>query len=354
MPEKNVSGDQKMQRVKKIKPLNPQAMASAQELQDSLVKPAGSLGELERISVQFAGITGSPKNSVTKKVICLFGSDHGIFNEGVCSSPQYFTRHLMQVYAESRNGGINVLARQANAELRLYDLGVNGLGEHENIITRKFLPNGTANFLHGRAMSVEVAEKVISFGIDLVRDMKSEGVGLIGTGEVGMANTSPASACIMAALNSRDDALIGRGAGLDDDSFSRKKKVILSALDFHADNLTDPVNILSCVGGLDIAAMTGVFLGGAIYRVPVLVDGVISIAGALLAYLIEPLTRDFIFASHESAEPAYSRAADFMGIKPCLKLSMRLGEGTGCAIMMQIIDDALAIINDMGSIASLM
>ena len=344
-----------MNRINTITPLNSQAMKEAQELQASLAKPAGSLGELERITIQLAGITGTPRNSITRKVICLFGSDHGIFDEGVCSSPQDFTRSLMELYADTRNGAINVLARQAGAQLRLYDLGVKGLAEHKNIITKKFLPDGTANFLHGRAMSVEIVEKVISFGIDLVRNMKSEGVGLVGTGEVGMANTSPASACIMAALGkSRDDSLIGRGAGLDDASFSRKKKVILDALNFHEANLNNPVNSLSCVGGLDIAAMTGVFLGGAIYRVPVLADGVISIAGALMAYLIEPLTRDFILASHESAEPAYSHAANFMNLKPCLKLSMRLGEGTGCAIMMQIIDDALAIINEMGSIASLM
>ena len=346
-----------MKRINTITPLNSQAMKEAQELQASLAKPAGSLGELERITIQLAGITGTPRNSITRKVICLFGSDHGIFDEGVCSSPQDFTRSLMELYADTQNGAINVLARQADAQLRLYDLGVKGLAEHNNIITKKFLPEGTANFLHGRAMPVETVRKVISFGIDLVRNMKSEGVGLVGTGEVGMANTSPASACIMAALGkSRDDSLIGRGAGLDDASFSRKKKVILDALNFHEADLSDhdPANILSCVGGLDIAAMTGVFLGGAVYRVPVLADGVISIAGALMAYLIEPLTRDFIFASHKSAEPAYSQAADFMNLKPCLKLSMRLGEGTGCAIMMQIIDDALAIINEMGTIASLM
>ncbi|MBQ3347211.1 MAG: nicotinate-nucleotide--dimethylbenzimidazole phosphoribosyltransferase [Synergistaceae bacterium] len=337
-----------MKRISQIAPLNSQAMREAQEIQSTLVKPAGSLGELERLTVQLAGITGNPRNTVPRKVICLFGSDHGIYDEGVCSSPQDFTRKLMEVYASSQNGGINVLARQAGAELRVYDLGVKGLGEHENIITRKFLPNGTADFLHARAMSPETVRAVISFGIDLVRDMKAEGVGLIGTGEVGMGNTSPACACIMAGLKSRDDSLVGRGAGLSDEAFLRKKNVILSALEFHSPNLTDSVNILSCVGGLDIAAMTGVFLGGAIYRIPVLVDGVISVAGALMAYMIEPLTLGYMIASHESAEPAYARAAEAMNLSAPLKLGMRLGEGTGCAIMMQIIDDALAIINTMG------
>ena len=232
----------------------------------------------------------------------------------------------MEVYAGSQNGGINVLARQAGAELRVYDLGVKNLGEHENIITRKFLHNGTTNFLYARAMTTETVIAVISFGIDLVRDMKPEGVGLIGTGEVGMGNTSPACACIMAGLKSRDASLVGRGAGLSDEAFSRKKNVILSALEFHSKSLTDPVNILSCVGGLDIAAMTGVFLGGAIYRVPVLVDGVISVAGALMAYMIEPLTLGYMIASHESAEPAYVRAAEAMNLSAPLKLGMRLAQ----------------------------
>ena len=324
-------------------------MNEARNIQNSLIKPAGSLGELERITVQIAGITGQPRNFISRKAICLFGSDHNIYEEGVCSSPQDFTRRLMEVYSGSRNGGINVLARQAGAELRLYDLGVKGLTHNDNIITRKFMPNGTDNFLHGRAMSHNMAEDVIAFGIDVVRDLKAEGFGVIGTGEAGMGNTSPACACIMAALKSRDDALVGRGAGLDDEAYSRKKRVILEALALHSEHLTDPVNILSCVGGLDIAAMTGVFLGGAIYHVPVIIDGVISIAGALMAYQLEPLCREYMLASHESAEPAYNHAAEYMKIRPCLRMGMRLGEGTGCALMMQIIDDALAIINTMGT-----
>ena len=335
--------------LKQITPLNIQAMKAAHALQDRLIKPSGSLGELERISIRIAGITGKIKNTLTRKIICLFGSDHGIYDEGVCSSPQEFTRKLMEVYAENQNGGINILSRQAGAELRLYDLGVKGLSEHENIITKKFMPNGTNNFLHGRSMSRELAEEVIMYGISIVRDAKREGVSIIGTGEVGMSNTTPACACIMAALNTRDDSLIGRGAGLTDEMHEHKKQVILEALNFHSHNLTDPLSIISCVGGLDIAAMTGIFAGGAIYHVPVIIDGVISIAAALLAYQLEPLTREYMFASHESLEPAYNYASKFMGLMPSLHLDMRLGEGTGCAILMHVIDDALAVINDMGT-----
>ena len=336
-----------------ITPPDSQAMTEAQRLLDGKVKPPGSLGTLESIAVRLAGITGSSRNTLSRKVLCLFGSDHGVYSEGVCSSPQDFTRRLMLVYADSRDGGINILARQAGAELRLYDLGVKGLEPHRNIITHRFMDSGTHNLRRERAMSRELAESVIVWGAELVREMKSEGVDLIGTGEAGMGNTTPACACIMAATGSRSPGLVGRGAGLDDEAYSRKQRVILDALSLHEDSLTDPVNILSCVGGLEIAAMTGVFLGGAAYHVPVIIDGVISIAGALLAYKLEPLAREYMFASHESPEPAYTHAAEFMKLSPSLRLGMRLGEGTGCAVFMQIIDDALAIINGMGDFSSL-
>lgn len=334
--------------LKLITPLNSEAMKEAEELQGNLIKPLGSLGELEKISIKIAGITGRSKNQIHKKVICLFGSDHGIYEEGVCSSPQNFTAKLMKVYAENQNAGINILSKQANSELKIYDLGVKNLEHHKNIITKKFLPDGTNNFLHGRAMDYDTAKKVIEFGISTVKTLKDEGFNLIGTGEVGMSNTTPACACIMAGLKSMDENLIGRGAGLNDESFARKKNVILEALKLHEKNFTDPVNIISCVGGLDIAAMTGIFIGGAVYKVPIIIDGVISISAALMAFLIESLVSEYFFASHESLEPAYNRAAEFMNLTPPLKLSMRLGEGTGCAIFMQIIDDSLAIINNMG------
>ena len=337
-----------------IKSLDSHAMNKARELHAKFVKPLGSLGELENIAIKIAGITGQAKNFISRKAIYLFGADNGIYNEGVCSSPQDFTRRLMQVYAVNQNAAINILARQADSELRLYDLGVKNLAPHENICTHKFMEDGTENFLHSRAMTYETAKKVIEFAINLVSEAKSEGINLIGTGEVGMANTTSAAACIMAALNSRDISLIGRGAGLDDEKFSRKKNVILEALAFHEKNFSDPINIISCVGGLDIAAMTGIFIGGALYRVPVIIDGVISIAAALLACKLNNLCRDYMFASHESLEPAYNYAAKFLNLTPALKLSMRLGEGTGCAIFMQIISDSLAIINNMGMLEDLL
>ena len=339
--------------LKLIKPLNVEAIKEAEELQKNFIKPLGSLGELEKIAIKLAGITGRSKNKINKKIIFLFGSDHGIYEEGVCSSPQDFTAKLMRIYAKNKNAAINILSREANSELKIYDLGVKNLEPDKNIITKKFMENGTKNFLHGRAMDYEIAKNVIEFGISIVKNAKDNGIDLIGTGEVGMSNTTPACACIMAATNSRDKNLIGRGAGLNDEQLETKKNVILKALEIHEKNFTDPVNIISCVGGLDIAAMTGIFIGGAAYKIPVIIDGVISISAALMAYLLEPVVSEYFFASHKSLEPAYDFAANFMGLTAPLRLSMRLGEGTGCAILMQIIDDALAIMNNMGSFEQL-
>jgi len=332
-----------------IKPLDSQAMSEARERQDELLKPAGSLGTLEEISIQIAGITGQVKNKISKKIHFLFGSDHGIFDEGVSASPQYFTEILMKVYADG-GGAINVLCENAGVELKIFDLGVKNLSYYENIdSSHKFMHEGTKNFLHERSMSLETTEKVINFGIDLVREYKNKNFNIIGAGEVGMANTTPAAACIMAALGNFNENLIGRGAGLTDEALNNKKKVIISALNFHELNKknNDALEILSCVGGLDIAAMTGIFLGGALYRVPVVVDGVISIAAALLASKIAPLSRDFMIASHKSLEPAYSAAAEELNLIPFLNLNMRLGEGSGCPLAMQIIENSLAIINNM-------
>ena len=164
-----------------------------------------------------------------------------------------------------------------------------------------------------------------------------------------MGNTTPAAACIMAMLETRDTSLVGRGGGLTDEALETKKRVIVEALNRHRPNPKDAVEVLSCVGGLDIAAMAGVFLGGAACRTPVVVDGVISIAAALLAARVAPLAKDFLFASHRSAEPAYAAAAEALGFHPMMTLGMRLGEGTGCPIAMQIVDDALTLMNEMGS-----
>lgn len=336
--------------IKNIRPLDGEAVRVAQERQDGLLKPRGSLGELEALSVCIAGITGQVKNTLSRKVHFLFGSDHGICEEGVSGSPQYFTRVLMELYSGDGRCGINVLCRRAGADLRLYDLGVKGLSPRPGIdSSHKLMPQGTANFAKTCAMPPETARAAVELGIQLVEEVKDEGYQVIGAGEVGMGNTAPAAACIMAALDRPDPELVGRGGGLTDVAFANKKRVIVEALKFHHPSPDAPLEILSCVGGLDIAAMTGVFLGAAACRLPVIIDGAISIAAALLASRLAPGAKDFMIASHRSAEPAYAAAAEAMGLVPLFTLGMRLGEGTGCPLAMQLVDDALAVMNEMGS-----
>ncbi|CAM1381566.1 nicotinate-nucleotide--dimethylbenzimidazole phosphoribosyltransferase [Fretibacterium fastidiosum] len=340
------------QAVARIAPLDAAAVRAAEERQKGLLKPVGSLGELEALSIRLAGITGKVKNSIDRRVHLLFGSDHGVYDEGVSGSPQYFTRVLMEFYAADVGCGINVLCRRAGVDLRLFDLGVRDLGPTPRVdASCKLMPRGTENFARGRAMTPETARRAVEFGIECAGRAREEGYQILGAGEVGMGNTTPAAACIMAALDSRDSALVGRGGGLTDAAFETKKRVILGALDRHRPDPQDALDILSCVGGLDLAAMTGVFLGSAAYRVPAVVDGVIAIAAALLASRIAPLSREFLIASHRSVEPAYAAVAEAMGLHPLVTLGMRLGEGTGCPIAMQIVDDALTVMNEMGTFA---
>ena len=335
--------------LKHIKPINYESIKQAQELQNSFIKPQGSLGVLEDISIKIAGITGKPRNALDKKVIFLFGSDHGVYDEGVCSSPQNFTARLMKVYANQKFGGINILAEQAGAELKLFDLGIKYFSDMGVNINGKFLRKGSSNFLFRRAMKVSMVKNYINFGIDLVNEAKSDKINLIGVGEVGMANTTPATACIIALTQKFEAEMVGYGAGLDKQGYLRKTYTIFKGLLRHKKFTKEPLNIISCVGGPEIATMVGVFLGCAYFKIPVLVDGITSIAAALAAYKILPEVRDYLFLSNFSPEPSFKAAAEALNLEAPLNLKMRLGEGTGCAVMMKIIDDALAIINKMGN-----
>jgi nicotinate-nucleotide--dimethylbenzimidazole phosphoribosyltransferase len=339
-----------------IDPLDAQSMQEAAAHQNKLLKPPSSLGQLEAVAVRIAGITGQLHNRTDRKVLFLFGSDHGVYDEGVSASPQHFTRVLMDLYAKNEACGINVLCNRVGVSLRVIDMGVKGLSSHPGIDSRFCLmPRGTKNFAQNDvvpAMPRDVAMKAIEAGITLAGEAKKDGFQIVGTGEVGMGNTTPAAACIMAALGVNDPGLaVGRGGGLTDEAFETKKHVIVEALKKHRPDPSDPIDILSKVGGLDIAGMMGVFLGAAHHRLPVVIDGVISIAAALLAALIAPLSSNFMIPSHLSQEPGYTLAMRSLALtlSPFLNLEMRLGEGSGCPIAMQIIDDALALMNSMNT-----
>jgi nicotinate-nucleotide--dimethylbenzimidazole phosphoribosyltransferase len=337
-----------------IDPLDAQSAQEAAAHQDKLLKPPGSLGQLEAVAVQIAGITGQLRNRTDRKVLFLFGSDHGVYDEGISASPQHFTRVLMELYARNGACGINVLCNRIGIDLRVIDMGVKGLSSHSGIDSRfRLMPEGTENFARKNAafaMPRNVAIKAIEGGIALAGEAKRDGFQIVGTGEAGMGNTTPAAACIMAALGVDDpDLAVGRGGGLTDEAFATKKRVIAEALKKHRPDPSDPIDILSKVGGLDIAGMMGVFLGAAHYRLPVVIDGVISIAAALLAAVAAPLSKNFMIPSHLSQEPGYALAIRSLALTPLLNLEMRLGEGSGCPIAMQIVDDALALMNSMNT-----
>lgn len=329
-----------------IKPLDQKAMGIAKTYQNTLVKPPNSLGRLEDISIQIAGITGKVKNKTDKKIHFVFGADNGIFAEKIASAPQNFTNLLVGYYGEGANCGINVLCNFAGVDLKIIDIGVIGKIESSNVLDYKLM-EGTNNFAKTTAMTRETAEKAINIGIELAKYAYENNYQIIGTGEVGIGNTSSSSACVMSVLQLSADEAVGKGAGLSDEAFLHKKQVITTAIKKHNPNPNDVIDILSKVGGLDIAGLTGLYLGAAYYRIPIVIDGFISAVSALLAYKINPLTKEYMIPSHISEEPGYKKIIEYMELEPLLNLKMRLGEGTGCPLAMQIVDASLMVINEM-------
>lgn len=333
--------------IENIKGADEHALKQAVERQNNLLKPKGSLGALEDISIKLAGITGKMNNEADKRILFLFGADNGVYDEGVAATPQYFTKILINSYADNVGTGINVITKSCNTDLKFIDMGIKGGINHKNIDNRNLMINGTNNFAVDKAIPYDIVIKAIKIGIEYAKYAKDKGYNVIGNGEIGMANTTTAAACIMALVKSSNKKLVGRGAGLTDNQLEKKREVIRKAITkynlFHA----EPFEILSCVGGLDIAAMTGLYLGAAYYRLPIVIDGLISISAALMAYNIKNEVKDFMFTSHHSEEPAYLRAVNALGLEPMLNLHMRLGEGSGCPIAMQIIENACHIMNNM-------
>lgn len=339
--------------IKNINPADEKAVAGALRRQKDLIKPLGSLGTLEDIAVKIAGITGRIKNKADKRILFLFAADNGIYEEGVSGSPGELTRTLTEHYATGQKCAINVICSHFGTDLKIVDMGVIGevAGNRDRV---KLMPEGTRNFLKESAMPEDIAEKAMEIGASYAKYAVDNSYDIIGNGEVGMGNTTTAAACILASCGMESShGFIGRGGGLSDNAFDKKRRVIDKALEIYGFNKNDPFKILSAVGGLDIAAMAGLYLGAAYYRIPIVIDGLISAAGALLAYRLQPLVKDFMIASHISQEPAYSLAIKEIGIEPMLALKMRLGEGSGCPFAFSVIEGALAAMNEMATFEEL-
>lgn len=335
-----------------IKPACKDSMRKAAERLDKLAKPIGSLGKLEELAVKLSGITGKQSTVFEKKVTIIMASDNGVVEEGVSACPQTVTA-IQTVNFLKGVTGVCVLSKHAGADIRVVDIGIASDLEYPGLINRK-IRKGTSNMAKGPAMSREEAIKAMETGIEMVSQLLSEGYSLFGTGEMGIGNTSTSSAVTMALLGCSADAAVGKGAGLTEEGFANKKSVIERALEVNRPDPADPVDVLSKVGGFDIAGMTGCFLGAAYHRVPIVIDGFISSAAALAAYRLNPLVRDYMIASHCSEEPGYKLAIREIGLEPMLNLDMRLGEGSGCPLAFNVIEAAEVVISQMATLEEAM
>jgi len=323
-------------------------LALARARLDRLTKPVGSLGRLEELAVQYARITDEVKPNVPRGVIFTFAADHGVVREGVSAYPQEVTPQMVLNFLRG-GAGVNVLARHAGVEVRVVDIGVaHDFGNVPELIHKKIMP-GTKNLLTEPAMSRQQAEQAIMVGVELATDAAREGIGLIGTGDMGIGNTT-ASAAITAVITGRSvSEVTGRGTGIDDEAHARKVQVIERALALHQPSREDAIDVLSKVGGLEIAGLTGLILGAAASRVPVVLDGFIAGAAALIAAGLQPRCRDYMIASHRSVERGHQVMLDYLGLKPLLDLDLRLGEGTGACLGMSLVYAAIKIMTEMAT-----
>ena len=330
-----------------ISPLYEAPMREAKARQDALAKPPGSLGLLEEISIRLAGITGTVKNEAAPTRIYVLAADNGVVSEGVSSAPQSVTR-AQAINLTRGLTGASCLAKHFHDGLTVVDMGIALPYTCPEILDRS-LGKGTANIAAGPAMPRPAAVQGILTGMELAAQARQDGIRLLGVGEMGIGNTTTSSAVLCALSGESVEAVTGRGGGLTDAAFGRKKQVIEQALAVNRPDADDPIDVLCKVGGFDLCAMTGVFLGAAHARLPVVVDGFISIVAALCAARLCENTRGFFFGSHVSYERGYKVAEQLLGLQPCLQLGMRLGEGSGCPLAFRVIEAACAVISTMAT-----
>ncbi|KAA0893411.1 nicotinate-nucleotide--dimethylbenzimidazole phosphoribosyltransferase [Oryzomonas rubra] len=334
--------------LERIKPVNAELLQQAQAKLDNKTKPLGSLGRLEEFGRRVAAISGTMNPDTTKKVIFTFAGDHGVTDEGVSAFPKEVTPQ-MAFNMLAGGAGVNVLARHAGVEVRLVDVGMDyDFNGALGLIDRK-VARGTKNFAKGPAMTRDQALAALKVGIDQADQCKAEGVAMAGTGELGIGNTTPSSAIIAAISGISVKDLTHRGTGINDAALANKIRVIEQGLALNRPDPKDPLDVLTKVGGLEIAAIAGLVLGCAANGIPVVVDGFISTAGALIASEMHPNVRDYIFAAHASVEIGHRFMLERIGATPILDLNMRLGEGTGAALAMGLIEAGVKVLKEMAT-----
>ena len=333
-----------------IKPLDQEYLQKAQERIDQLTMPRGSLGRLLELGRQFAGITHQLKPRISKKRIFTFAADHGVVAEGVSAFPKEVTAQMVFNFIHG-GAGINVLARHVGAEVTIVDIGVDyEFPQLEGLLAKK-VARGTRNMAHEPAMTMEEAVMAMEVGIELAQQAAQDGVDIIGTGDMGIGNTTASSAIIAAFSGLPVEDLTSRGTGINDTMLKAKVATIEKALALHKPDPQDPLDVLSKVGGLEIAGIAGLVIGAAASRIPVVIDGFISTAGALIAYEMQPVISQYLVAAHESVEKGHKVMLERMRLKPLLNLDLRLGEGTGAALGISLVEAGVKILAEMHTFA---
>jgi len=333
-----------------IKPLDKEVMAQAQARQDMLTKPQGSLGRLEELSIQLAGIQGKPIPQIRHKAIITMAGDHGVVAEKVGNWPQEVTAQMVYNFLGG-GAGINVITRQVGTRIIVVDMGVaSELAPNPHLLSRKVAP-GTRNIAIGAAMTEEQAVTAIETGIEIVKDEVAKGLDIVGTGDMGIGNTTP-SAAICAVITGKPVAEVtGRGTGITDEQLTHKVEVITRALAVNHPDPKQPLTVLAKIGGFEIGGLAGVMLGAAAHRIPVVIDGFISGAAALIATALAPELKDYLIAAHLSAESGHRLLLEHLGLKPLLTLDMRLGEGTGAALGIFLVEASARLLAEMSTFA---
>ncbi|MFK2824086.1 nicotinate-nucleotide--dimethylbenzimidazole phosphoribosyltransferase [Bacillus sp. B190/17] len=333
-----------------VPPLNKEMGIQVTNYIHTLTKPMGSLGKLELFAIKLAEMTGVPFPEVSPPGVIVFAADHGITQEGVSAFPQEVT---VQMTANMANGGaaINVFSRQIDAKFKLVDVGVASDIVTEGIIHKK-VRKGTANFLHEEAMTKEEAVQAISVGYEEAKSLIDEGIKCLIVGEVGIGNTTASSAVLTTLTNADPAEIVGRGTGISTEQHERKVDIVKQAVHNRQPDPRDALDILSKVGGLEMAAMAGAMLAAAERRVPILLDGFICTVSACIARLLAPASSDYMIVSHHSAEPGHTKAMNHLEKSPILQLNMRLGEGTGAAIAFPILESAVRMTAEMATFES--
>lgn len=334
--------------IKKIQPLDKEYINKASARQNHLTKPAGSLGVMESLSIKIAGITRLERPKMDKKVIITMAGDHGVTEMGVSAYPKEVTAQMVSNFLNG-GAGINVLARHINASVVVVDMGVACELEEDPRLVNKKVGYGTKNMTCGPSMSREEALKCLEQGIELVEQEITSGFNVVGTGDMGIGNTTPSAAIVSVITGISPYEAAGRGTGIDDKTFEKKVRVIENSISLNNPDKKDGIDVLSKVGGYEIGGIAGVILGAAANHVPVVIDGFISGAAALIAATISPVCKDYLIASHQSVEKGHKAALRHLGLKPLMDLNLRLGEGTGAALGISFVEAACKILDEMAT-----